>query len=63
MSIDSTYNVSEFDGKKYFVLTTKSVLGGKNLTIGVIYIVVGGVSFFTSFVFWYEFYLERKSFV
>lgn len=62
MGILSNFKVGKFDGKKSVILTTKSAIGGKNYVIGGIYIGVGAISFFSSFVFWYEFYLEKKSF-
>ena len=61
MNVSSRFKVGKFDGKKSVILTTKSVIGGKNYVIGVIYILVGAISFFSSFVFWYEFYLEKNS--
>ncbi|ODV95533.1 hypothetical protein PACTADRAFT_50244 [Pachysolen tannophilus NRRL Y-2460] len=53
LEIELNYPVTIFGGTKSFVLTTNSIVGGRNLSLGVCYIVVGGLClvFFIGFLF------------
>lgn len=51
ISVESNFNVSDFDGKKYLVISTVSWLGGKNDFLGYAYIAVGGVCIFLALAF------------
>ena len=51
VQIDNTYPVSEFDGKKYVVLSTTGWLGGKNPFLGFAYIIVGALCILLCFGF------------
>ena len=37
------FPVTKYDGKKAIVLTTSTVMGGKNPFMGIAYVVVGGL--------------------
>lgn len=52
LSITNNYQVRSFNGKKSFVLSTVTGLGGKNKFLGVTYVVVGGISIVMGVLFW-----------
>lgn len=60
MVIHSNYDVNPYDGKKFVVISTVSVLGGKDFVLGGILVAVGASGILGSFVFWLEYYYETK---
>ena len=60
MVIQSTYDVEPYSGKKFVVMNTVSVLGGKNLVLGGILVAVGALAILSSSVFGLENYYEHK---
>ena len=52
LTIINNYPVSHFNGKKSFVLSNVNFLGGKNYLLGWSYVIVGGISFIFSILFW-----------
>ncbi len=51
MAIESRFPVSSFGGRKKFVLSTSSWIGGKNLFLSIAYLVVGGLCFILAILF------------
>lgn len=51
MEIGLNYPVSMFGGSKSIVLTTSSVIGGRNMSLGVLYCIVAGISALFAIVF------------
>lgn len=59
MRILNTYDVSSFEGKKSFVLSTTNALGGKNYFLAICYIVVGSLCILFAVIFCIA-YLKKK---
>jgi hypothetical protein len=51
MDIDSFFDVSGFGGTKSFAITTLSWLGGKNPFLGMVYLILGCLSFVAAVIF------------
>jgi len=54
--IGNNYDVSPFEGKKYFAVSTANAFGGKNIFLGVSYIVIGGITLIITVIFIIKFY-------
>lgn len=61
VTIDNNYDVSSFDGKKSFVLSTTNALGGKNYFLAICYIVVGALCIVFAIIFLVAFLKKRGS--
>lgn len=61
VSITNNYDVSPYDGAKYFVLSTTNALGGKNYFLAICYLVVGGLCILFAFIFLIAFIRKRGS--
>lgn len=51
LEIDNNYNVDDWDGKKFIVLSSASVFGGKNNKLGIIFISAGCVCVLCALIF------------
>ena len=60
MVIANNYDVSSYDGKKSFVLSTTNALGGKNYFLAICYIVVGALCIVFALIFFIA-YMRKKS--
>lgn len=49
--IDKPYNSSQYNGEKYFILTTVNAFGGKNYFLAISYIVFGGLCLLLAIIF------------
>lgn len=60
MHINNTYEVSSYEGKKSFVLSTTNALGGKNYFLAICYIVVGALCLVFAFIFFIA-YMRKQT--
>lgn len=58
--ITNNYNSSDWNGDRSFILTTKSVVGGKNFLLPVAFLVIGLISAIAAIVFWRRFKIFKK---
>ncbi|OMJ80577.1 hypothetical protein SteCoe_19118 [Stentor coeruleus] len=56
----SKYDVTDFNGEKYVVISTANALGGDNTFLGIAYIVVGGVVLIVALAFVIRGYFFKK---
>lgn len=61
VKIKSYYDVTDFDGEKYVVISTANALGGDNTFLGIAYIVVGGITLILALAFVIRGYFFKKS--
>ena len=51
LTIINNYDVTKFDGKKFLILSTVNIFGGKNTFLGISYIVLGAICIILSIIF------------
>jgi hypothetical protein len=52
IQISVNYNSSEWQGERYFILTTKSSVGGKNFWLPSSFLIIGILGLIAVIVFW-----------
>ncbi|EDO15209.1 hypothetical protein Kpol_458p2 [Vanderwaltozyma polyspora DSM 70294] len=50
-NIESNYPISDYGGTKSFVLSTSSIIGGRNVSLGVVFLIVAGICIIFTFIF------------
>ena len=60
LRVENNYDVSSFDGHKYFVISTTNLLGGQNYFLAICYIIVGGLCLMFGIIFFIA-YMTRKN--
>jgi len=60
LTVINRYDVNKFDGRKYIVLSTVNIFGGKNTFLGVSYIVLGAICIVLAVVFIIGYNIHRK---
>lgn len=60
MSILNYFDVSSYEGSKYFVLSTTNALGGKNYFLAICYLVVGSLCIVFAIIFLIAFIRKTK---
>ncbi|KAH7589806.1 LEM3 (ligand-effect modulator 3) family / CDC50 family [Nakaseomyces glabratus] len=61
MAIGLHYPISYFGGSKSFVLTTNSVIGGRNMSLGVVYLIVSCLSGLLALIFIIKLFFQPRA--
>jgi hypothetical protein len=61
IEIDNNYAVSQFEGEKFFVLSTVNAFGGKNYFLGISYISVGSICLIMALLFFFGYKSHSKT--
>lgn len=60
VQIQMNYPVTIFGGTKAFVLSTSSIIGGRNMGLGICYIIVGAIAIFFMLAFLVKHVFTKK---
>ncbi|CCE64446.1 hypothetical protein TPHA_0H02430 [Tetrapisispora phaffii CBS 4417] len=61
MEITDNYPIKSYGGTKSFVLTTITETGGRNISLGVVFIIVAGISIIVAFIFVIKLFLQPRA--
>ncbi|GMM55968.1 hypothetical protein DAKH74_025840 [Maudiozyma humilis] len=61
MTIGLNFPVDSFNGTKTFVLTTNSIMGAKNIWLGIVYLIIAGVSIGFAVVFLFSIIFQSQA--
>ena len=61
LEVNNTFPVKDFEGAKFFVLSTVNAFGGKNSFLGISYICVGGICFVMAILFFFGYKAHSKT--
>jgi len=57
VEVKNNYNSSEWNGNRFFILTTLSIVGGKNYILPITFMLISVLSFIAVIFFWRRFRL------
>ena len=60
INVQSNYDISEYDGEKWIVLSTTNIFGGKNNFSGLVYTTIGGMCLLLAIFFTILMCLRKK---
>lgn len=60
MEIGLNYPVKSFQGTKSFVLTTNSIMGARNIFLGILYLILAGIAIIFSLIFFIKIIIKPK---
>ena len=60
LTVENNFDVRKFDGKKFLILSTVNVFGGKNTFLGISYIVLGAICIVLAVVFIIGYNVHQK---
>ena len=60
LTIENNFDVNKFDGKKFLILSTVNIFGGKNTFLGISYIALGAICIILAIVFIIGYNVHQK---
>jgi hypothetical protein len=60
LQVANRYNIYDFSGQKWLVLSTQSWVGGKNNVLGIVFIVAGALAFLIGVAFFFGYFMNPR---